>query len=78
MECLINQKTNQKINEEFMSEKKQEFIEMSDLISISNWNNVLLEKFTNADLLNSRLILIDESDSVDKYYLNKILSYQLN
>lgn len=61
----------------FMNSKKQEYIEMSDLSSILNLNNVLLEKTIIADLLNSGLILIDESDLVVRYYLNKILAYQL-
>ena len=64
--------------EKFMNEKKQEYIEMSDLTSILHLDNVLLEKTIIADLLNSGLILIDESDLVVRYYLNRILSYQLN
>ena len=63
--------------EKFMKEKKQEYIEMSDLTTILHLDNVLLEKTIISDLLNSGLILIDESDLVVRYYLNKILSYQI-
>ncbi len=61
----------------FMEEKKQHYIEMNDLTNILHVDNVLLEKTIIDDLLNSGLILIDESDLEVRYYLNIILPYQL-
>ena len=61
----------------FMEEKKQHYIEMSDLSNILHVDNVLLEKTIIDDLLNTGLILIDESDLEVRYYLNIILPYQL-
>jgi hypothetical protein len=62
----------------FMEEKKQHYIEMSDLSNILHVENVLLEKTIIEDLLISGLILIDESDLEVRYYLNIILPYKLN
>ena len=62
----------------FMEEKKQHYIEMSDLTNILHVENVLLEKTIIEDLLLSGLILIDESDLEVRYYLNIILPYKLN
>ena len=62
----------------FMEEKKQHYIEMSDLSNILHVENVLLEKTIIEDLLMSGLILIDESDLEVRYYLNIILPYKLN
>ena len=62
----------------FMEEKKQYYIEMSDLSNILHVENVLLEKTIIEDLLISGLILIDESDLEVRYYLNIILPYKLN
>ena len=61
----------------FMEEKKQHYIELSDLSNIINLENVLLEKTIIEDLLTSGLILIDEADLVVRYYLNIILPYKL-
>lgn len=61
----------------FMKEKKQSYIEMTDLTNILHVENVLLEKTIIEDLLNSGLILIDESDLEVRYYLNIILPYEL-
>ena len=62
----------------FMEEKKQQYIEMSDLTNILHVENVLLEKTIIEDLLLSGLILVDESDLEVRYYLNIILPYKLN
>ena len=62
----------------FMEEKKQQYIEMSDLTNILHVENVLLEKTIIEDLLLSGLILIDESDLEVRYYLNIILPYKLS
>ena len=62
----------------FMQEKKQHYIEMTDLSNILHVDNVLLEKTIIEDLLLSGLILIDESDLEVRYYLNIILPYKLN
>ena len=62
----------------FMEEKKQHYIEMTDLSNILHVDNVLLEKTIIEDLLISGLILIDESDLEVRYYLNIILPYKLN
>ena len=62
----------------FMEEKKQHYIEMSDLSNILHVENVLLEKTIIEDLLMSGLILSDESDLEVRYYLNIILPYKLN
>ena len=62
----------------FMQEKKQHYIEMTDLSDILHVDNVLLEKTIIEDLLLSGLILIDESDLEVRYYLNIILPYKLN
>ena len=62
----------------FMEEKKQHYIEMSDLSNILHVENVLLEKTIIEDLLMSGYILIDESDLEVRYYLNIILPYKLN
>ena len=61
----------------FMQEKKQSHIDMNDLTKILHIENVLLEKAIIEDMLNSGLILIDESDLDVRYYLNIILPYQL-
>ena len=61
----------------FMHEKKQSHIDMNDLTKILHIENVLLEKAIIEDMLNSGLILIDESDLDVRYYLNIILPYQL-
>ena len=61
----------------FMKEKKTSHIEMNDLSNILHVENVLLEKTIIEDLLNSGLILIDESDLEVRYYLNIILPYEL-
>jgi hypothetical protein len=61
----------------FMKEKKTSYIELNDLTNILHVENVLLEKTIIEDLLNSGLILIDESDLEVRYYLNIILPYEL-
>ena len=50
---------------------------MNDLKNILYIENVLLKKTIIEDMLNSGLILIDESDFDVRYYLNIILPYQL-
>ena len=61
----------------FMKEKKKSYIGTSDLSKILNLKNVLLEKTIIADLLNSGYLLLDESDLIVRYYLNRILNYKL-
>ena len=61
----------------FMQENKQSHIDLNDLKNILHIENVLLEKTIIEDMLNSGLILIDESDLEVRYYLNIILPYQL-
>ena len=61
----------------FMQDNKQNHIDMKDLSNILHIENVLLEKTIIEDMLNSGLILIDESDLEVRYYLNIILPYQL-
>ena len=62
---------------EFMQDNKQGHIDLNDLKNILYIENVLLEKTIIEDMLNSGLILIDESDLDVRYYLNIILPYQL-
>ena len=62
---------------EFMQDNKQGHIDLNDLKNILYIENVLLEKTIIGDMLNSGLILIDESDLDVRYYLNIILPYQL-
>ena len=62
---------------EFMQDNKQGHIDLNDLKNILYIENVLLEKTSIEDMLNSGLILIDESDLDVRYYLNIILPYQL-
>ena len=61
----------------FMQENKQGHIDLNDLKNILHIENVLLEKTIIEDMLNSGLILIDESDLEVRYYLNIILPYEL-
>ena len=62
---------------EFMQDNKQGHIDLNDLKNILYIENVLLEKTIIEDMLNSGLILIDESDLNVRYYLKIILPYQL-
>ena len=62
---------------EFMQDNKQGHIDLNDLKNILYIENVLLKKTIIEDMLNSGLILIDESDFDVRYYLNIILPYQL-
>ena len=62
---------------EFMQDNKQGHIDLNDLKNILYIENVLLEKTIIEDMLNSGLILIDESDLEVRYYLNIILPYEL-
>ena len=62
---------------EFMPDNKQGHIDLNDLKNILYIENVLLKKTIIEDMLNSGLILIDESDLDVRYYLNIILPYQL-
>jgi Ca2+-binding EF-hand superfamily protein len=62
---------------EFMQDNKQGHIDLNDLKNILYIENVLLKKTIIEDMLNSGLILIDESDLDVRYYLNIILPYQL-
>ena len=62
---------------EFMQDNKQGHIDLNDLKNILHIENVLLEKTIIEDMLNSGLILIDESDLNVRYYLKIILPYQL-
>ncbi len=61
----------------FMQDNKQGHIDLNDLKNILYIENVLLKKTIIEDMLNSGLILIDESDLDVRYYLNIILPYQL-
>ena len=62
---------------EFMQDNKQGHIDLNDLKNILYIENFLLKKTIIEDMLNSGLILIDESDLDVRYYLNIILPYQL-
>ena len=61
----------------YMKENKQDFIELKSLSNIINVKNVLLETILIDDLLNNGLLLIDEFDLDVRYYLNKILNYEI-
>jgi ESCRT-II complex subunit VPS36 len=70
-ENLINLITN------YMNENKQDYIDLNSLSKIINVKNVLLETILIEDLLNNGLLLIDEFDLDVRYYLNKILNYNI-